>query len=77
MVAGLPEYQKIGREFGGVIYRKHDAENGRYLFIFLEPNPKSDRFTLELAVAPALNFPFNLLPGDHEPTGKARYRIYG
>ena len=64
MVAELPEFQKAGTELGGVIYRKHDAENGRYLFIFLEPNTKSDRFTLELAAATVPNFPFNLLPGE-------------
>ena len=75
MAAELPEFQKAGTELGGVIYRKHDAENGRYLFIFLEPNPKSDRFTLELAAATVPNFPFNLLPGEQEPPREVRYRI--
>src|SRR5262249_26433676 len=75
MNARLPEFQEAGTEFGGVIYRKHDEDNGRYIFIFLEPDPKSDRFTLELASATSPNFPFNLLPGEQEPPREIRYRI--
>jgi hypothetical protein len=75
MAADLPEFQKAGTESGGVIYRRHDVENSRYIFIFLEPNPKSDRFTLELATATVPKFPFNLLPGEQEPPREVRYRI--
>lgn len=75
MSANLPDFSKSGTAFGGTIYRKHDDETGKYVFIFLEPNVKDDRFTLELASSTAVDFPFHLLPGTKDPSGEARYRI--
>ena len=75
MVLGLPAFQKVGTESGGVVYRSHDSQNGRFLFVFLEPNPKSDRFTLELASTTIPSFPFSLLPGEQAPPREVRYRL--
>lgn len=71
----LPSFEKAGTDFGGVIYRKRDSDNQRYLFIFLSPSPKFDRFTVELAANSNGEFPFKLLPGDRSPDGAARERI--
>jgi hypothetical protein len=71
----LPDFQKVGTDFGGVIYRKHEVDRGRYIFIFLSLSPKLDRFTIEFAVNRTAEYPFELLPGDKTPHGAARYRI--
>jgi hypothetical protein len=71
----LPSFEKVGTDFGGVIYRKWDSDNQQYLFVFLSPSPKFDRFTVELAVNSKGEFPFSLLPGDKSPDGAVRERI--
>lgn len=75
MVAGLPEFEKAGTATGGTVYRKYDTTTGLYIFVFVQPHSKEDRFTLELGSSPTKDFPFAILPGDHEPNGEARYRI--
>jgi len=75
MKSMLPSFQKAGTDFGGVIYRKWDHADKKYVFIFLSPSPKFDRFTVELAVNPEAEFPFSILPGDKSPRGAARERI--
>lgn len=75
MGAALPEFQKIGTAFGGVIYRKAKDERGKYLFVFMMPAPKLDRFTLELGASTTPDFPFHILPGEVDATGAVRYRI--
>ena len=75
MVSSLPDFEQAGRATGGVIYRKHDRSLGLYIYVFIQPHSKEDRFTLELASSPTRRFPFELMPGDHQPTGEARYRI--
>jgi hypothetical protein len=75
MTCGLPDFEKSGTAFGGVIYRKRDDVIQRNVFVFLEPDPKYDRFTLELAVSLAPEFPFDILPGNRTPAGSARSRI--
>lgn len=71
----LPSFQKVETDFGGVIYRRPQEIGGKYIFIFLSPSPKFDRFTIELASSSEPTFPFDLLPGDKTPLGTARERI--
>jgi hypothetical protein len=75
MKSGLPGFQKTATAFGGVVYRKHDAVIQRNVFVFLEPDSKYDRFTLELAISSSPEFPFDILPGDRTPDGTVRSRI--
>jgi hypothetical protein len=77
MVAGLPECQKVATAFGGYVYREKDEGSGRYIFIFLSPDPKYDRFTIELAASTAPDFPLDLLPGEDSTAGTVRRRIRG
>ena len=71
----LPDFQKIGTDFGGVIYRKREEDRCRYIFIFLSPSPKLDRFTIEFAANRMAEYPFELLPGQKTSEGVTRYRI--
>ena len=73
--SALPDFRKVGTDFGGVIYRQHDETGQRYIFIFLSPSPKLDRFTVELAVNSVPQYPFEILPGDKIERGAARQRI--
>ncbi|HLY98567.1 MAG TPA: hypothetical protein VKT33_05825 [Candidatus Angelobacter sp.] len=75
MVADLPEFQRAGTATGGTVYRKYDVTTGLYIFVFVQPHSKEDRFTLELGSSLTKDFPFAILPGDHAPNGEARYRI--
>ena len=75
MRKALPSFEKIGTEFGGVIYRKSNQSRRRNVFVFLSPSPKYDRFTIELAISSAPNFPFDLLPGEKGAAGGTRLRV--
>lgn len=75
MASELPDFAKTGTAFGGIIYRRRDNASARNVFIFLEPDSKYDRFTLELAASASSEFPFDILPGEKPPSGAARYRI--
>src|SRR5579859_3350796 len=75
MVADLPEFQRAGTATGGTVYRKYDVTTGLYIFVFVQPHSKEDRFTLELGSSLTKDFPFAILPGDHAPNGEARFRI--
>jgi hypothetical protein len=77
MIAGLPNCQKVATAFGGYVYRDQDKGSGRYVFIFLSPDLKYDRFTIELAASARPDFPFDILPGEDSPTGAVRRRIRG
>jgi hypothetical protein len=74
---GIPGFQKTGTSMGGVIYRKYDEVIQRNVFILLWPHSEFDSFTLEVAVSFALEFPFDILPGDRTPAGTVRSRIRG
>lgn len=75
MAATLPAFSKTKTAFGGLIYRKRDDTSGRYIFLFLYPSPKYDRFTVEFAASASPDFPFGMLPGDRPSDGGARTRI--
>src|SRR5690349_20992587 len=75
MKSVMPSFEKAGTDFGGVIYRQWDRDSERYVFVFLSPSQKFDRFTIELAVNSKAEFPFSLVPGDRSPDGAARERI--
>ncbi|MBI3661727.1 MAG: hypothetical protein HY234_01565 [Acidobacteria bacterium] len=74
MKSRLPDFQKAGTDFGGILYRKRDIEAKRYIFVLFYPDPKFDRFTIELASNDGPQFPFQLLPGD-QVEGASRVRI--
>lgn len=73
--AALPVFEKIGTNFGGVIYRQTDSNHGRYLFILLYPHSKMDSFTIEFAANVRPEYPFELLPGERTPQAGPRCRI--
>lgn len=75
MRAVLPSFEKVGTDFGGVIYRSSKASGKYNVFVFLSPSPKLDRFTIEFATSKDTNFPFKLLPGERSDDGTARERI--
>ena len=75
MSAGRPDFQKVGTAFGGLIYRKQSGAGGHYIFIFLSPDSKYDRFTIELASSTTPDYPFDILPGESISGGAARSRI--
>jgi len=75
MASKLPAFSKTGTAFGGIIYRKRDDESGRSIFLFLYPDSKYDRFTLEFAACASPDFPFGKLPDDRSSDGTARNRI--
>jgi hypothetical protein len=62
--AALPVFEKIGTNFGGVIYRQTAGDHGRYLFILLYPHSKMDSFTIEFAANVKPEYPFEFLPGE-------------
>ncbi len=74
MTAAFPSFLKTGTAFGGVIYRKREDALQRNLFVFLEPDSKYNRFTLEFAASTESDFPFEILPGDKTPAA-VRNRI--
>jgi len=71
----LPAFEKVGTDFGGVIYRNSKASDRYNVFVFLSPSPKFDRFTIEFAASREREFPFTLLPGERNAEGTTRERI--
>lgn len=71
----LPSLEKAGTDFGGVIYRQREEDGRRYIFVFLYPDPKYDRFTIEFAANSLSTYPFEVLPGDKGGGKALRCRI--
>jgi hypothetical protein len=62
--AALPAFERIGSNFGGVIYRQTDSDRGRYLFILLWPHTKTDSFTIEFAANVSPQVLINAVTGE-------------
>jgi hypothetical protein len=70
----FPQLDKLSNEFGGVVYLMQGRNDGYFIFVFLSPSPKFDRFTIEFAANSEARFPFELFPGDRDKAAR-RERI--